>query len=150
MSYADIAKAEIKKQEKTMKAFIKSEREEERWMNTTKCNLMLHNLGENKNEETKEEQRRGDIDYVEEVIRNQMGLKVKIITAERIGVRNNETMFKTKKWRPCKVTLANEEQKNQIMASVNLENWISELQTIFQKRSVKLSKNGIERQGKRP
>ena len=38
--YADIAKAEIKKQEKTMKAFIKSEREEEHWISTTKCNLM--------------------------------------------------------------------------------------------------------------
>ena len=119
VSYADIAKAETKMQEMTMKAFIKSEREEERWMNSTKCNLMLHNLGENKYEETKEEQRKGDIDYVEEVIRNRMGLKVKILTAERIGVRNNETMFKTKRWRPCKVTLVNEEQKNQIMASVH-------------------------------
>ena len=118
MSYADIAKAELKKQEATMKSFIKSEREEERWLNSTKCNLMLHNLGENKNEETKEEQRKGDMDYVEEVIKNRMGLKVKIIAVERIGIRNNE-MFQTKRWRPCKITLVNEEQKNQIMASVH-------------------------------
>ena len=55
---------------------------------------------------------------MEEVIRNRMGLKIDVVTAERIGSRKDD-MFKTKKWRPLKVTLGNEEDKKRIMASVH-------------------------------
>ena len=44
-TYAEITKGELKKQEVTMKSLIKSEREEERWLHSTKCNLIIHNLG---------------------------------------------------------------------------------------------------------
>ena len=116
-TYASITKDELKKQEVTIKNFIKEEKEEERWLNLTKCNIIVHNLGENKHEDL-EEQRVGDKDYVEEVVRNQMGLKVNIISAERIGARKDE-MFLTKRWRPLKVVLRNEEEKRQILASVH-------------------------------
>ncbi len=107
----------IKKQEVTIKNFIKEEKEEVRWLNLTKCNIIVHNLGENKDEDI-EEQRVGDKNYVEEVVRNQMGFKVNIVSAERIGARGDE-MFKTKRWRPLKVVLRNEEEKRQILASVH-------------------------------
>ena len=119
-TYASIAKDQLKKQEATIKSFIQSEREgreEDRWKDSTKCNIIVHNLGENKHED-KEEQREGDKDYVDEVVSNRMGLKVNIISVERIGARTDE-MFETKRWRPLKVTLRNEEEKNQIMASVH-------------------------------
>ena len=120
VTYADITKEEVKKQEVIIKKFIKDEkeeREEDRWKNSTRCNIIVHHLGENKDED-KEEQREGDKDYVEEVIRNRMGLKIDVVTAERIGTRKDD-MFKTKKWRPLKVTLGNEEDKKRIMASVH-------------------------------
>jgi len=120
VTYADITKEEVKKQEVIIKKFMKSEkeeREEDRWKNSTRCNIIVHHLGENK-DENKEEQRAGDKDYVEEIIGNRMGLKVNVVTAERIGARKDE-MFETKKWRPLKVTLGNEEDKKRIMASVH-------------------------------
>jgi len=116
-TYASITKDELKKQEVTIKNFIKEEKEEERWLNLTKYNIIVHNLGENKHEDL-EEQRVGDKDYVEEVVQNQMGLKVNIVSAERIGARKDE-MFKTKRWRPLKVVLKNEEEKRHILASVH-------------------------------
>ena len=87
VTYADITKEEVKKQEVIIKKFIKDEkeeREEDRWKNSTRCNIIVHHLGENKDED-KEEQREGDKDYVEEVIRNRMGLKIDVVSAERIG-----------------------------------------------------------------
>jgi len=119
-TYADITKEEVKKQEVIIKKFIKNEkeeREEDRWKNLTRCNIIVHHLGENK-DENKEEQRAGDKDYVEEVVGNRMGLKINVVTAERIGARKDD-MFKTKRWRPLKVTLANEVDKKRIMASVH-------------------------------
>eukprot|EP00111_Clytia_hemisphaerica_P013745 TCONS_00040444-protein len=47
-----------------------------------------------------------------------MGLKVNIVSAERIRARKDE-MFKTKRWRSLKVVLRNEEEKLQILASVH-------------------------------
>ncbi|XP_066915454.1 uncharacterized protein PF3D7_1120000-like [Clytia hemisphaerica] len=114
-TYASIT--ELKKQEVTIKNFIKEEKEEVRWLNLTKCNIIVHNIGELKHE-TLEEQRTSDKDYVEEFVSNQMGLKVNIVSAERIGARKNE-MFRTKRWRPLKVVLRNEEEKRQILASVH-------------------------------
>ena len=63
-----------------------------------------------------------------------MGLKVNIISAERIGARTDE-MFKTKRWRPLKVTLKNEEEKNQIMSSVHkLGRWDFRVTDDFSKK----------------
>ena len=117
ITYADTGKKQLEKQQVTIKDLIKSERDEDRWLNSTKCNIIVHNMGENK-DENKEEQRKGDKDYVDEVVSLRMGLKVNIVSAERIGTRRDE-MFITKRWRPLKVTLKNEEGKNQIMASVH-------------------------------
>ena len=62
---------------------------------------------------------KGDRDYVEEIVRNRMGLKVNIVSAERIGVRKDK-MFITKIWRPLKVTFKNEEEnKNRKNATKN-------------------------------
>lgn len=83
-----------KKQEGTMKSFVNSEKEEERGLNSTKWNIMFHNLGEN-TKKRKKEQRRDDMGYVEELIRNRMGL-TKTITVKRFDVRINNTTFKTK------------------------------------------------------
>ena len=116
-TYASITKDELKKQEVTIKNFIKEEKEEVRWLNLTKCNIIVHNIDELKHE-TLEEQRVSDKDYVEEFVRNRMGLKVNIVSAERIGTRKDE-MFRTKRWRPLKVVLRNEEEKRQILASVH-------------------------------
>lgn len=55
---------------------------------------MFHNLGEN-TKKRKKEQRRDDMGYVEELIRNRMGL-TKTITVKRFDVRINNTTFKTK------------------------------------------------------
>ena len=90
-------------------------------------------MGENK-DENKEEQQKGDKDYVDEVVSLRMGLKVNIVSAERIGARRDE-MFITKRWRPLKVTLKNEEEKNQIMASVHkLGKWDFRVTDDFSKR----------------
>jgi len=128
-----ITKDELKKQETTIKEFIKEVNNEERWLNLTKCNIIVHNLGENK-EEDLEEQRKGDKDYVEEVVSIQMGLKVNIVSAERIGARRDE-MFKTKQWRPLKVVLKNEEDKSLIMANVHkLDRWDFRVTEDFSKK----------------
>ena len=135
-TYASIAKDHIEKQEATIKKFMQSEREsreEDRWKNSTKCNIIVHNLGENKDED-KQEQREGDKDYVDEVVSLRMGLKVDIVSVERIGARTDE-MFRTKRWRPLKVTLKNEEEKNQIMASVyKLGKWDFRVTDDFSKK----------------
>ena len=134
MSYADITKDELKKQEVSIKSFIKEEKEEDRWMNSTKCNIIVHGLGENKCE-NKEEQQVGDKNYVEEEIRLRMGFKVNVVTAERIGIRKDE-IFETNRWRPLKVILRNEEQKKQIMASVHKidDNWDFRISDDFSKK----------------
>ena len=133
VTYADTTKKQLEKQEVTIKDFIKSERDEERWLNSTKCNIIVHNMGENK-DENKDEQRKGDKDYVDETVSLRMGLKVNIISAERIGARTDE-MFKTKRWRPLKVTLKNEEEKNQIMSSVHkLGRWDFRVTDDFSKK----------------
>ena len=56
VSYADIAKDESRKQEESIKNFLKEEKEEERWINATRCNIIVHNLGENKHENKEEQQ----------------------------------------------------------------------------------------------
>ena len=134
VSYADITKDELKKQEVSIKSFIKEEKEEDRWMNSTKCNIIVHGLGENKCE-NKEEQQVGDKNYVEEEIRLRMGFKVNVVTAERIGIRKDE-IFETNRWRPLKVVLRNEEQKKQIMASVHKidDNWDFRISDDFSKK----------------
>ena len=120
VTYANITKEEAKKQEVIIKKSIKDEkekREEDRWKNSTRCNIIVHHLGENKDED-KVERRTDDKDYVEEVVRNRMGLKINVVTAERIGARKDD-MFKTERWRPLKLTLGNEEDTKRIKASVN-------------------------------
>ena len=119
-TYAEITKEAMKKQEVTINNFIKEakeDKEEERWMNSTKNNIIVHNLGENKHED-REEQLKGDKDYVEEVVKGRMKFNVNIVKVERIGPRKDE-IYKTEKWRPLKVTLANEEDKKRIMASAH-------------------------------
>ncbi|XP_066923725.1 uncharacterized protein DDB_G0284459-like [Clytia hemisphaerica] len=101
-TYAETTKEELKKQEVTMKQ---------------QTYASITELKETR-DETLEEQRTSDKDYVEEFVSNQMGLKVHIVSAERIGARKNE-MFRTKRWRPLKVVLRNEEEKRQILASVH-------------------------------
>ena len=133
VTYADITREDLTKQEITIKSFIKEEKEEERWINSTKCNMIVHHLGENKHED-KEEQRIGDKDYVEEVVKNRMGFDVDIVSTERIGTRK-EDMFISKRWRPLKVTLKNEEEKKQIMASVHkLAKWDFRITDDFSKK----------------
>ena len=71
---------------------------------------------------------------MEGVINDYMGFEVNIVAAERIGVRKDE-MFKTRRWRPLKLTLANEEQKNKIINSVHkLEKWEFRVTDDFSKR----------------
>jgi len=133
MTYADITKDELNKQEVNIKSFIKEQNEEQRWFNLTKCNIVVHNLGENKDEDL-EEQRTFDKDYVEEVIKRRMGFDIDIITAERIGARKDE-MFISKRWRPLKVTLRSEEEKKKIMASVHkLGQWDFRITEDFSKK----------------
>ena len=116
MTYADIAKDPLQKQQvETLKSFIKAEKEEERWINLTKCNIMVYDLGENENE-TKEEQRVGDKKYVEDVFKLRMKLNIDIVKVERIGARSEEK-FKSEIWRPLKVTLKSEEEKRKFIAS---------------------------------
>ena len=73
-------------------------------ISSTKCNIIVHNLGENKHE------RINDKDNVEEVVKGKIGFNVNIVKVERIGAREND-IYKTKRWRSLKVTLTNEEDK---------------------------------------
>jgi len=83
-SYAEVTKDDLQKQEATIKSFIKSVNKEERWLKSTKCNIMVHDLGENKHE-NEEQQRVGDKDFIERILKAQMGFDVTIIKVERIG-----------------------------------------------------------------
>ena len=139
MTYADITKEELKQQEVNIKSFIKEEKEEERWLNSTKCNIIVHNMGENK-DETLEEQRTGDKDYVEETIKCKMGFDIDIVTTERIGARKDE-IIANERWRPIKVTLKSEEEKKRIMASVyKLDKWDFRITDDFSKKEREIIK----------
>ena len=63
---SEITREELKQQEVTIKSFLKEEKKEERLINTTKCNIIVHNLDENKRENL-EEQQKDDKDFVEQV-----------------------------------------------------------------------------------
>jgi len=91
--------------------------EEEHWLKSTKCNTMVHDLGENKHE-NEEEQRVGDKDFIERTLKQQMGFDVTIIKVERIGARKDE-MYTNERWRPLKVILKSEEERIRILASAH-------------------------------
>ena len=104
MTYANITKEQQQKQGvATLKRLMKAEREEEQWIESTKCNIIVHNLGEDERE-TEEEQRTGDKKFVEDVVNLRMKFDIDIVKVERIGVRDEEK-FKLENWRPLKVTL---------------------------------------------
>ena len=67
MTYTDITKEELKTLEANIRSFMKEEKEEEHWLNSTKCNIILHNFGENE-DETKEEQQGGNKRFIEQEV----------------------------------------------------------------------------------
>jgi len=50
VSYTDVDRDALTKQEVTIKNFLKEEKEEERWINARRCGNIVHNSGENKHE----------------------------------------------------------------------------------------------------
>jgi len=96
-------------------------------------------MGENK-DETLEEQRTGDKDYVEETIKCKMGFDIDVVATERIGARKDE-IIANERWRPIKVTLKSEEEKKRIMASVyKLDKWDIRITDDFSKKEREIIK----------
>lgn len=116
-SYAVAAKNHKEEQSKESKRIMTRENEEERWIQSTKCNIILHGLIET-TQQPKEEALAEDEEFFRKDVLQQIGVDIKVASFERIGVLTEENERK-EKYRPLRIRLETENEKIKILKSLH-------------------------------
>jgi len=114
-SYAAVASRQI---EKNIENVLRREKQEERQIQSTACNLILHGVDES-TEDSEESTKIYDEEYLnEKVLPKKLSLRnIKIEETQRIGKFSKEKEDE-KRYRPIKVRFANEEDKNTVLRAI--------------------------------
>ena len=115
-TYAQVAKKYMDEQSKEIKNIIRKGKEEDLWIKSTACNIIIHGV-----EEWMDDDEIGgmsDKDYVEKIVLKEMGLNFEIARIHRIGVLTKERED-NEKYRPMKVQLKSEDDKIKVLKGLH-------------------------------
>lgn len=116
-SFAEAAKKHITMATDDLKKIMREEKIEKKTIKSRACNLIIHGVDEIM-DEIKEEQEESDKNYVEAIImKDRLGLDIKVVKAERIGVFTKERE-ENERYRPLKIRLQTEEMKMNVLKNL--------------------------------